>query len=236
MVFIVAAAAIREASSSMSKLEECTKITYKIDTSRLSMANKSFDEKEAKKERMDRYRPAILYDNDDETTSKPKHEKLINQDKERIEEERKRHLDKKKLKKEPTREEKSKQKLESSADKFKMFLTDEIADKPAKDAAQSSSKSQDDDDKDDVEINAPNVDLTSSPQAAAASSSDTSAPPAWKPKAKRPSTSTDQSANKRPRNSTSAESDASDDNFDQILRGVVFVISGIQVNFFHSFL
>lgn len=240
--YILAAAAIREASSSMSQLEKCTKINHKIETPS-AKARKSVEgnSKDSKKERLDRYRPAILYDDDDENTSKPKQEKLINQDKERIELERKQQLDKKKTKKDTPREEKSKQKMETSADKFKTFLSADSDDKspnePNTSNANVSCVEDTDDDVVEVKGNSPaKVDLSDSPEAARSKSPDPEKPRAWKVKNKRQSTSNAESASKRSRrisssSSSSPERDSSNNvQIDRILRDVVFVISGIQVN------
>lgn len=249
MGIILAAAAIREASTSMSKLEECTKINHKIETppakSRRSIES---DEKgDSNKKRLDRYRPAILYDDDDENTSNPRLEKLINDDKERIEHERNTQMDKNKAKKDMSCEEKSKQKMEASADKFKVFLQKDIpGESPAEQPEASDAKVLDDNDNDGddiVEVKAPEkvelpatkVDLSGSPQAPRSTSPDPSTPPAWKAKNKRPSTANDESTSKR-RKSVSPEPDTTAEMTDQLLRGVVFVISGIQVNKnFHTF-
>lgn len=128
-MFITAAAAIRDASSSVSKLQQCTKINHTIETpTGKTKRSIDADNKDAKKERLERYRPAIFYDDDDENTSNPKLEKLINEDKERIERERKEQFDKKKGKKETPREEKIKKKMAPSAEKFKMFMQADIQD------------------------------------------------------------------------------------------------------------
>lgn len=239
--YILAAAAIREASSSMSQLEKCTKINHKIETPS-AKARKSVEgnSKDSKKERLDRYRPAILYDDDDENTSKPKQEKLINQDKERIELERKQQLDKKKTKKDIPREEKSKQKMETSADKFKTFLSADSDDKSLNEPNTSNANVscvEDTDDVVEVKGNSPaKIDLSDSPEAARSKSPDPEKPRAWKVKNKRQSTSNAESASKRSRrisssSSSSPERDSSNNvQIDRILRDVVFVISGIQVN------
>lgn len=220
----------------MTQLEKCTKISHKIDTPP-AKPRESVDDngKDSKKERLDRYRPAIFYDDDDENTSKPKLEKLINQDKERIEQERKQQLDKKKAKKDTTRDERSKQKMEPSADKFKKFLFDDTDEKSPDQPNTSSANVKVDKNEDVIEINDKSpakLDLTTNPQASQSKSPDTKMPPAWKVKNKRQSTSNDESASKRSRKlSSSSESDSSNDvQVDQLLRGVVFVISGIQVS------
>ncbi|XP_031626319.1 DNA repair protein XRCC1 [Contarinia nasturtii] len=245
-----AAAAIRDASSSNSKLEQCTKINHKIETP-TGKAKRSIDlgETGAKRERINRNRPAIMYDDEDENTSKPKFEKLINDDKERIERERKKE-ENKKGKKDILRDDKSKKKMEQSADKFKTFLQTDMEDKASHSSKTSSThvaakdeyNIEDDDDDDDVlvvkqkspekfDITADKTDdeegsekkespakLTPvNPQASSSKS-----PPPWALKKKRPSTSNDTSASKRSRNSES------DDETGGLLRGVVFVISGIQ--------
>ncbi|XP_055301935.1 DNA repair protein XRCC1 [Sitodiplosis mosellana] len=297
---VSAAAAIRDASSSMSKLEQCTKINHKIATP-TGKTERPVDngDKNSKEARLNRYRPAILYDEDDENTSNPRLEKIINEDKERIERERMELLDKKKGKKDISREEKTKNKMESSANKFKVFLQDDI---PSQSKDNGTNKQDDNDDNDDndddddddddiVEVKAlspAKVDLTAtssqasrspspdpstppawkvknkrpstsnnlsdvvdddddifdektqspakvdpaapdSPQASRSRSPDPSTPPAWKVKNKRQSTSNESSASKRSRKSPSPERNTQNDKrFDEILRGVVFVISGIQ--------
>lgn len=245
-IFILAAAAIREASNSTAQLEKCTKINHKIETpptkSRKSIENNS---KDSKKERLERYRPAIFYDDDDENTSKPKLEKLINQDKERIEQERKQQLDKKKAKKDTTRDEKSKHKMESSANKFNTFLsTDNDEESPQQPTTSSAKVKADDDDDDIVEVKVMSpvkVDLTdNSPQVSqttpqipddSVDSDDSDMPPVWKVRNKRLSTAHEGCASKRLRTSSSPELDTPKTvDISRILSGVVFVISGIQVN------
>lgn len=199
---------------------------------------------------MKRYRPALLYDDDDENTSNPKLEKIINKDKERIERERKEFFDKKKGKKDVSHEEKTKNKMKTSTstdqskdsssktlvhdgdDDISMVKTrsPEKVDRPAFDSPQAFKQSSlhkgsdtDDDDICMVKTQSPvKVDLAipASPQASRPKSPST--PPAWKVKNKRQSTSDENSASKRSRNSPSPERD-------DILRGIVFVISGIQV-------
>lgn len=282
-MFISAAAAIRDASSSTSKLEQCTKINQKIMTPTGKTGRSGIEGKDSKKARLDRYRPAIFYDDDDENTSNPRLEKIINEDKERIERERKESIDKKKAKKDSSRDEKTKNKMETSAQKFKVFLQDD----PVQ-VIDNGKKTQKEDDDDLIEAASAKVDLTlsQSPQAspspqACSKSPDLGTPVAWKPKKKRQSTvnqiddsdvdeddifnaktqspvkaspRTSRSASPEPstppvwkaknkRQSDSAESSASkrsrksserDTPLDEILRGIVFAISGIQVK--HPFI
>lgn len=290
-LLISAAAAIRDASSSMSKLEQCTKINHKVATPTAKPGRSvDNDEKDAKQARLNRYRPAILYDDDDENTSNPRLEKVINEDKERIERERKELLDKKKAKKDVSREEKAKQKMEASAGKFKVFLQDDLPKQSKDNGTKAQNDNGDDDDDDDIvemkALSPAKVDLTltspepsqsqssdatppawkvknkrkvnaivdddedeevdifdaktQSPKAPAAPSSpqpsrsrsqspEPSTPPAWKVKNKRQSTSNESSASKRSRKSPSPDRDTSNVKLDEILEGVVFVISGIQV-------
>lgn len=230
-VFIfLAAAAIREASSSISKLVECTRIKHKLETSsRKSTKTDDEDNKDTKKARVDRYRLAILYDDDDENTSNPKLEKIINEDKERIERERKELLDKKKNNRVPSREEKSKKKMEPSADKFKIFVAEHMPNQASKSPSRAVSvESEDDDDVVEVKNKSPKkVDSASSSTADVSTpkTPNPTTPPAWKVK-KRQSTSNEGSASKRLRKSESPEHTQSIAN---LMRGVVFVISGIQV-------
>lgn len=245
---VLAAAAIRDASSSMSKLEgSLIKFNHKVKTPTGKPKNQTKnDDKDSSKNRVDRYRPQILYDEDDENTSKPKLEKLINHDKERIEKERKQLNDKKNSKKESSREEKSKNKMDSSAGKFKMFLSADVSNKSLEKHERSSTNSDDEtkeDDEDIIEVKTQSpakVDLTeaSSPQASGSGSCplDSDSPPPFKPRNKRSTTSSESSAEKRPKRSESPENNASVIQTDQLLRGVVFVISGVQVkNYFPSF-
>lgn len=240
---ILAAAAIREASSSMSKLEEFTKINHKIKTPSGKPKNPTEnDDKDSKQNQLNRYRPALFYDDDDENTSKPKLEKLINQDKERIEQERKQQNDKKNTKKNNTpREEKSKHKMESSAGKFKMFLSAENTNESPEKPETSSTNPEADDDIVEVKAQSPaKVDLTesSSSQTSGSQASgsgsgaralDSDSPPPFKPRNKRPPTSSESgSAEKRSKRSESPENNSSNTNTNQLLQGVVFVIS-IQV-------
>lgn len=248
MLLFSAAAAIRDASASMAKLEECTKINQKMDTpsSSSSKARTSNESANAKKERTDRYRPAILYDDDDENTSNPKLEKAIEQDKERIEKERKEWQDKKKPKipasSSSSREEKSKQKMESSSNKFKKFLTDDVGDKSPNQSASTnanvslSATPDNDDDDEVVEIKTKSPAKTGtsdSPSTPAACSPAPKTPTNYTWKTKRQSSSKEETASKRRRLSSSSDSDEDVPNtrvrVDEILRGVVFVISGIQV-------
>lgn len=283
-MFIPAAAAIRDASSSTSKLEQCTKINQKIVTP-TGKTGRSVDNdgKDSKKARLDRFRPAIFYDDDDENTSNPRLEKIINEDKERIERERKESIEKKKAKKDSSCEEKTKNKMEASAQKFKVFLQDD-PDQLIDNRRNTQKDDDDDDDNNDlVEEASAKVDLTlsQSPQASRSKTPEPSTPPAWKPKNKRQSTAykiddsdededdifntktqspvktnprTSRSASPEPstppawktknkRQSDSEESSSSkrsrksperDTPLDEILRGIVFVISGIQVK--HHFI
>lgn len=222
----------------MSKLEESTKINKKIDTpSAKSRRSIESDKNPDSKKRLDRYRPAILYDEDDENTSNPRLEKLINEDKERIERDRKAQIDSKKAKKDTPREEKIKKKMESSADKFKIFLEKDNLDQSPEQSNQAQTSDADiqapvdvdvdvDDDVVDVKSQSPaKVNVPDSPKASSAHSKN---PPAWKVKNKRPATADGESASKRSRNSDS------DDEAVELLKNVVFVISGIQVsNCFH---
>lgn len=238
----------------MTKLEESTKIVRKIETPSSSKARKSNESSsaEAKKERTNRYRKEILYDDDDENTSNPKLEKAIEQDKERIEEERKQWLDKKKPKtpSSNSREEKSKQKMESSSDKFKMFVSDDTADK-SMDQPESTnaniSHNVDGDDSDNdqvVEVKTKSPAKTGSNNTpssrATGSQSSASVTPshhAWKTRPSSPFTSNEKNAKKRSRRLSSSDEDVPNVRVqvDQILRGVVFVISGIQVHNFMTF-
>lgn len=222
----------------MSKYEQSTRINHKIATpsGKTKRPIKS-DEKDSTEERLARYRPALLYDDDDENTSNPKLEELINQDNERIERERKQLIDKKKVKKDIPREEKCKQKMEASADKFKVFLN---KDEPSLNQSQTSiaNLQSDDDDNVEVKIQSP-LASSASPMASKALLPDEETP-AWKVKKKRPSPSNEGSASKRSRKSMSPEPTSQNSNtdsdtdtdIDKILRGVVFVISGITVNTF----
>lgn len=251
--FVSAAAAIRDASSSMAKLEESTKINRKIDTpsSSSSKARKSNESTEAKKQRTDRYRPTLLYESDDENTSNPKLEKAIEQDKARVEEERKQWLDKKKPKtpSSNSREEKSKKKMESSSDKFKTFLSDDIADEPldrlestSANVSHNNARDNGDDEDDDevVEVNTKSPAKTGSDDNPSSQATGSRSPAPNTPssilwKTKRPSQSNDESASKRRRlSSSSSDEDVPNVRvrIDEILRGVVFVISGIQVCIF----
>lgn len=222
-LFILAAAAIRDASSSMEKLEQCKKISITATTEKTERQQTDTDNKKSKEKRLERYRPALFYDDDDENTSNPKLEKIINEDKERIEREQKKLLDKKKANKDVSRDVNTKNKMESSADKFKQFLQDDVADL----SESSNTKAQDNNgDNDDAKC-----DLTASvsPQVSGLEPSDSSTPPAWKKK--RQSTSHSEcSGSKRSRKSASAErDDIPEVKHAEILQGIVFVISGIQV-------
>lgn len=235
---VTAAAAIRDASSSMSKLEECTKISHKIATPAGKTGRPvDIDEKDAKKTRPNRYRSAILYDDDDENTSNPILEKIISEDKERIERERKELLDKKKMKKDISREEKAKAKMEASAEKFKMFLQDDIPNQSQDNGEKTAQDNADNDVDDDIvemkAVSPAKDDLTAStsPHASRSRSPDPSTPPAWRVKNKRQSTSEENSDSKRSRVSTSPDRNIPSADLGEILQGVVFVISGIQVKY-----
>lgn len=237
MFCITAAAAIRDASTSISKLQECTKINKKIDTppakSRRSIESDKNDD--TKKQQLDRYRSAIMYDDDDENTSNPRLEKLINDDKERIERERKAQIDSKKAKKDISREDTVKKKIESSADKFKVFLEKDNLDSSSSDQSnQSKGSGADqaqidvDDDLGKVKTQTPaKVNVPDSPQASTAQSPN---PPAWKVKNKRPATANEGSASKRHKSVSPEPISSDDDTGGDLLKGVVFVISGIQVS------
>lgn len=243
---------------STAKLEECTKINRKIETPPSANARKPNQSAEAQKERTNRYRPAILYDSDDDNTSNPKLEKAIEQDKERIEEERKQWLEKKRAKtpnqtnQSKSREEKSKHKMESSSDKFKKFLKDDIADddqSPDKgestgtNAKRRRDDAQRDDDivevievKDKVSMKTTSRDSSSSSQATGSKSPApvASSPHQWRTRV--PAPSNDQSPSVRRRRISSSDEESTPNDraqLNQILRGVVFAISGIQV---HNFL
>lgn len=233
-------------------MEKCTKFNQRIETPPAKASKQT--ENISPKKPIDRYRAAIFYDDEDENTSKPKLEKLISEDKERIERERQEQIDKKKAKKdskndtkkesvnetkkETTREEQSKKKMETSAEKFKLFLGSDIPTETKGQSEGDNSKVQktgdDDDEDDDIVVIKPQspqkVDLNSPAHHSKTPSQGT--PPAWKPKNKRPSTSNDDSAKKRIRTSPEPDKGPAKAPIDQILRGVVFVISGIQVYMF----
>lgn len=230
----------------MEKLEESTKINRKTDTpTSTSKARKSDEGAEAKKQRTDRYRPVLLYDSDDENTSNPKLEKAIEQDKKRNDEERQQWLDKKKPKTPASnsREEKSKQKMDSSSDKFKTFLSDDMGDesldRPQSTNANVSQNAAidngDDDEVMEVKTKSPvktGSSDTSTSRAAGSQSSTPVTPSGYVWKTKRPSPSKEESASKRRRlSSSSSDEDVPNVRVrvDEILRGVVFAISGIQV-------
>lgn len=210
---------------------------------------------EAKKQRTDRYRAAILYDSDDENTSNPKLEKAIEQDKERIEEEHKQWLAKNKTKTpvSKARDEKSKKKMASSSDKFKAFLTDDIVDKSSDQpesrtnadisniSHRTDADQSDDDEVVEVKTKTPvasgSSDNTSSAQTSRLQSPDV-AEPVWK--TKRPFQLSDDEEIPRPRRrriSSSSEEDSQNvrdiSQMKQLLQGVVFAISGIQVRKYH---
>lgn len=223
----------------MSKLEQFNdKIKHKVATPTGKTGHPLADaEKDSKKGRLDRYHPALLYD-DDEDENDPKLKKLekaINNDKERIEREQKELLDKKKPKKDTSLGDKSKTKMESSADKFQLFLQDNVPEQ----SSSSSAKTQDDNSTvEDESLSTPKVDKTISidnsdeetqtpEKAAQASHSKSPDPPAWKVK-RRSSTSHDNSASKRSRASVDSPANNA---FDELLKGIVFVISGIQVKY-----
>lgn len=230
----------------MSKLEECTKINRKIDSPSASNARKA-DEScsaESKKKRTDRYQKNLLYDDDDEDENKPnaKLEKAIEQDKERNDKERQDWLNKNKPKTQhsESREEKSKRKMESSSDKFKTFVSDDNDDNPLDQSAVTDANNTVDleSDNDDGEpavktkMKSPTkLDDGPSSQATGSQSPAPITPSRHVWKTKRPSTSNEESASKRARTS-SDDSDDSSTQIDQLLRGVVFVISGIQVTSF----
>lgn len=222
------------------KLEECTKINRKVDTPKSSSKPRKSDESdraELKKKRTDRYRPAILYDDDDEDENKsnPKLEKAIEQDNERNETQRQQWLDKKKPKNQSThsREEKSKQKMESSSDKFKMFVSNDIADKSLDQAKSTNANIIDDaerenvvdGDDDEIVSKSPTEDDSNDIPNSSATGPITPSHRVWK--TKRASTSNEEHATKRTRTSPKENG--------QILEGVVFVISGIQVNSFEHY-
>lgn len=194
LFFILAAAAIRQASESVSELEKCTKINYKIETPsskpRKPVETNSDD---SKKQRLDRYRAAILYDSDDENTSKPKQEKLI-------------EIDKARLKQDVTN---SPQSSQSPSQK----IVQEQRTKPDL-SSQETQSSQ-----------------TQPSQSNTETSSDEDVRQPWRGRNKRLSTSNDGNTTKRSRISSSPARDTpKKEDISQILRGVVFVISGIQVS------
>lgn len=233
-------------------MEKCTKFNQRIQTPQAKGAKQT--DNISPKKPIDRYRAAIFYDDEDENTSKPKLEKLISQDKERIERERQEQIDKKKAKKdskndtkkesvnetkkETTRKEQSKKKMETSAEKFKLFLESDIPIQTKEQSEADNSKVQksDDDEGDDIVVVKPQspqeVESSSPAHHSKTPSQGTPSqgtPPAWKPKNKRPSTSNDDSVKKRIRTSPESDEGPAKSPIDQILRGVVFVISGIQV-------
>lgn len=143
----IAAAAIREASSSISQLKKCTKVNAKIGTppstskKRISHSNRSDENDDGGSKlntSINRNRDSLMYDEEDITTTNPKLEKLISKDKDRISREQEEQLAKKKGKikhndsrskerndrqsRDSSREERSKKKIEGSATKFKAFL------------------------------------------------------------------------------------------------------------------
>lgn len=125
----LAAAAIRDASSSESSLKKLTSVgSHKAATPARTSHNTSTGDasNSTKKPSTNRNRLALMYEDEDDTTSIPKLEKIIEKDKERN---RKEHEEQQKSKKKvekktesttPSRDKHNK--MEASASKFKAFL------------------------------------------------------------------------------------------------------------------
>lgn len=210
---ILATAATREAPSSVLMLEACTKINQKIKTPTGKQENPTGNgDKDYQKNRIDQL--VILCDDDDdvddENMTKPKLEKRIKQDKGCVEQERKQKNDEKNT--------------ENDNAKFKMFVS---ADVPTKSPEKQKTNPAEDDDDDIIEVkelSPVKIDLTepSSPQE--------SPPPPFKPRNKHPTSLEGGGVKKRLKRSESVEGNATNNNTDQLLKGVVFAISGCQMN------
>lgn len=183
-----------------------------------------------KKTQKNRNRFALIYDDEDDTTSDPKLEKFINDDKERIEKEKADRLAAKKKKdnnKPDSKPEKNKEKMALSGDKFKQFLD-----------ADNSNGSKSHSERMGIETSNEQNDSTQSGNESAAGTatlsqtSNASRSSQGTPNgAKRRSTAIDSSDSpmKRARQINHDDDDEDDEiPFNTILRGTTFVISGIQ--------
>lgn len=176
-----------------------------------------------------RNRNSLMYNDEDENTSKPKHEKLIDLDKKRIESEKDDKVSKQKdvSMKDTDREEASRKKIEASSSKFSVFLdakTENRRESENNDQNQTkdqlisqASTASVESDKSSNTV----VPVTNSPRSSASPSSSPQ-----KQNIKRKSSSEDESSSKRNKPSSSNEQKLP---LKAILQGVVFVISGIQV-------
>lgn len=127
-----AAAAIRKASTTVSELKKCTTLNRTIDSPKPSPSrenkatsnNADSDKTPNRPKGSNRNRDALMYDDEDVNTSKPKLEQIISRDMDRIEREKDEHSAKKKdsHKKPISREEKSRKKMEASSSKYNLFL------------------------------------------------------------------------------------------------------------------
>lgn len=169
-----------------------------------------------------RNRYALIYEDEDDTTSDPKLEKIINADKERIEKEKADRLVAQKKK--DTKQEKSKEKMSSSADKFKKFLDAD------------NSKAQSDEQMEHKTSNGQNDNKQSSDEPSESQSnsvtqsqgSNGSRSSQGTSDSKRRSTAVDSSPMKRFRSNNDDTDEDDEIPFNTILRGTTFVISGIQ--------
>lgn len=184
---------------------------------------------------LDRNRDSLLYDDEDVNTSIPKLEKLIGKDKERIDREKEERSGGKNKK-----ETQNKKKLEASADKFKAFLSTDI------NTNDNNNRKTDDDDpknakadeKSSVDENERERDIysvsTESLQSSESVMSTTHSTPSGS--RKRLSTEDDSPVRAPPkRNRITDDEDDDAIPMHMILRGIVFVISGIQVRSLLSF-
>lgn len=174
---------------------------------------------------LNRNRYALIYEDEDDTTSDPKLEKLINADKERIEKEKADRLAAKKKRDTipDSKQEKNNEKMASSADKFKQFL----------DAGNSNGSKSDNEQPDETKTPTERNDKTqngnaeSSPSTLSQASNVSQGTPSG---TKRRSTAIDSSADSPMKRARNTEDDDENDevSFNTILRGTTFVISGIQ--------
>lgn len=186
-----------------------------------SASDNSDDKKRTPVPNRNRY--ALIYEDEDETTSDPKLEKLINADKKRIEKEKADILaaKKKKENKPDSKQENNKGNMTASAEKFKQFLD-----------ADNSNGNKSDNEQNDERIEIEGSNEQSGPSTLSQVSNASGSSQGGTPNGtKRRSTAIDSSAvNSSPMKRAKIDDDDEDDEipFNNILRGTTFVISGIQ--------
>lgn len=221
---VSAASAIRDASSSALKVKKFTPAKPKVDVKKPEMSTAKENEKdeETVSKPRDRNRDSLMYDDDDLNTSKPKLEKLIEKDKERIRLQQEGAKPKKKTavsQASGSNSNRAEKKMEVSVQKFKTFLDDNIESTP---------KQIDQKTNGDVNKTLPTAG-TSKASMPSIIDSKTKTPVQNNKRLSSAHSSLGESSAKKRRSSISNTKPINYKPFGKLLEGVVIVISGIQV-------